>query len=191
MRYYSFCVLLAAGALLWLSCNKITPFGADLLDDQLGDYVFTDTLTVRCTVEPEDEVFTSDRSASSPYLLCGTLDDSEFGKTTAEIYTLAGLPGTAVRFDKIKSKVKIDSIVLLLRYDASPAYGDTLAEHILRVRQLSEPIAYLSEYTASSSLPNLPRINFRVQLRVPVSGVERLPNIALHTLRGSDKSDPR
>lgn len=138
---------------MWLSCNKITPFGADLLDDQLGDYVFTDTLTVRCTVEPEDEVFTSDRSASSPYLLCGTLDDSEFGKTTAEIYTLAGLPGTAVRFDKIKSKVKIDSIVLLLRYDASPAYGDTLAEHILRVRQLSEPIAYLSEYTASSSLP--------------------------------------
>lgn len=151
MRYYFSCALLAVSALLWLSCNKITPFGSELLEDQLGDYLFTDTLTVRCTVEREDEVFTSDRSASSPYLLCGTLNDPEFGKTTAEIYTLAGLPPTVVRFDKIK--VKIDSIVLLLGYDADGTYGDTLSEHILRFHQLSEPLQYTGDYKASSSIP--------------------------------------
>jgi hypothetical protein len=149
MRHLSFFAGLVAAALLWLSCNKVSPFGSDLLDDQLGNYAYSDTLTLRCTIEQEEEVFTSDRSNGSPYLLVGTLNDPEFGQTTADLYALAGLPGAAVRFT---DKSKVDSIVMFLRYDVTGCYGDTTTEQTLRVFQLEEELNYWKEYTASSSL---------------------------------------
>jgi|GEM_PF-426696 len=153
MRYYSTSATLILVSLLWLCCTKISPFGSELLDDQLGDYAFTDTLTLRCTIEQEDEVFTSDRSNGSPYLLCGELNDPEFGKTTADIYSLVGLPGAAVRFDT--SKLQVDSIVMYLRYDITGVYGDTTTEQTLKVFQLDEELIYTREYQSSASLRTL------------------------------------
>jgi hypothetical protein len=36
-----------AGLVLWAACTKPTPFGSDLLDDQLADYAYTDTVSLR------------------------------------------------------------------------------------------------------------------------------------------------
>ena len=57
-------ILLAAMA-LWAGCKKPSSLGADLLDESGYDnFVFTDTVQVRCTIEREDSSLTSDRRDS-------------------------------------------------------------------------------------------------------------------------------
>lgn len=150
MHYYKVFATLILVSLIWLSCNKISPFGSELLDDQLGEYGYTDTLSLRCTIEQEEDIYTTDRSNGSPYMLCGEINDPEFGKTTAELYTLAGLPATAIRFDTTKTIV--DSIVMYLKYDVSGVYGDTTTEQVLRVFQLEEKLQYDKDYRAKDAL---------------------------------------
>ena len=113
--------LLALAALtllfLWSACSKSTPFGASLLGDQLADYTFTDTLTVRCTVEREDSVLTSDRTFTAAYFLCGELNDATFGKSSAEVYSLLQMADLSPAFGaKNKSKLYFDSVVMFIRY---------------------------------------------------------------------------
>jgi Domain of unknown function (DUF4270) len=142
-----FAILLA---FLWFACNKSTPFGADLLDDQLADYKETDTTTVRYILERDDSIITSDRSFTSPFFLCGELNDPVFGKSVSEINTLFRPGGTEPKF--LKTAV-IDSMVLFLRYAPSGVYGDTTQALNLAVYQLDQQIFRDSTYYSIRNLP--------------------------------------
>ena len=83
-----FAILLILFAAFWAACTKPTPFGSELLADELADYEFTDTLSITCTVEMEDSLLTSDPGSTSSAFLCGELDDPIFGKSKAEIFSL-------------------------------------------------------------------------------------------------------
>ena len=83
-----FATSLVLAALLWTACNKPSPFGSELLEEELADIEFTDTLSVLFTVQREDSLLTSDPSSTSAAFLCGTLDDPHFGKSEAEIFSL-------------------------------------------------------------------------------------------------------
>ncbi len=120
--------------LLWSACTKSTPFGSELLDNELADYTFTDTLTTRYTLEREDSVLTSDRTFTASYFLCGELNDPTFGKSSSEIFTLIQMADLSPNFRQ--AGMTFDSMVMYLAYEASGVYGDTLQPQTLRVQQL-------------------------------------------------------
>ncbi|MCC6279526.1 MAG: DUF4270 family protein [Saprospiraceae bacterium] len=148
-----FASLLLMALFIWTACTRSSPFGSDLLDDQLADYDFTDTLSIRCTIEAEDSLITSDRASTAGYFLCGALDDPYFGKTTADIYTLFQ-PGVPTSLNK--TTLQFDSIVLFVRYGGGTGlYGDTTLAQTLTVHRVDEGslIGLNSTYYSSQSLP--------------------------------------
>ena len=146
-----FATLLMLAATFWAACTKPSPFGSELLQDELADYEFTDTLTVICTIEREDSLLTSDPSSTSSAFLCGELDDPVFGKSKAESYSLLQMSVLDPGF-KPDSQM-VDSIVLYLRYTPASFYGDSNQLQTLRVLRLDAPLEDDSNYYAHNSLP--------------------------------------
>lgn len=142
---------LIIGAVVLFQCSKPTDFGADLLEDERDEFAYTDTLTLHITVEREDSVETSDRTSTSPYLLCGELRDPTFGRTTATIYTLFRPSDLSPRFQS----AVVDSIVLFLRYAAEGCYGDTTQPQTVRVHRIAEGsvLRWNQPYYSRQSLP--------------------------------------
>ncbi|MFN0213327.1 MAG: DUF4270 family protein [Saprospiraceae bacterium] len=128
-------ILLAALA-SWVGCKKPSSLGADLLGNEFSEYVFTDTVQLRCTIEREDSSLTSDRSSTAEYFLCGELNDPEFGKSSSDIYAL--LLGETLNPNFDTASQIFDSIVLYLRYASAGFYGDTLQPQSLRVLRVAE-----------------------------------------------------
>ncbi|MCB0576219.1 MAG: DUF4270 family protein, partial [Saprospiraceae bacterium] len=147
----AFAVLLLASLALWAACTKPTPFGAELLDDELADYDFTDTITVLCTIEQEDSILTSDPNSTATSFLCGELDDPIFGKSRSDIFSLLQLDFLDPGFDT--SAQVFDSIVLYLRYAPSNVYGDTMQAQNLRVFRLDSALIDDKEYYSNNTLP--------------------------------------
>lgn len=143
--------ILFTGLFLANSCTKPTPFGAGLLEDQLADFAYTDTLTLQCTLVPEDSIITSDRSSTADYFFCGQINDPVFGLAKSDIYSLFRLTSLAPSF---KNAI-VDSIVMFLRYDAPGFYGDTLQPQTLQVHRLTADtvIRWDQNYFSNQSLP--------------------------------------
>jgi hypothetical protein len=143
---------LALLLLLVAACSKSTPFGAELLGDQLADYEFTDTLSVRYSVEREDSVLTSDRTFTNAYFLCGELNDPKFGKASSEVFTLVQMADLSPNFRKTNQK--FDSIVMYLRYAPAGVYGDTMQQQTLRVSRLDpgQQVHWRKDYYSPRSL---------------------------------------
>ncbi|MCS7035639.1 MAG: DUF4270 family protein [Saprospiraceae bacterium] len=144
-------LLLFGAAIVLLQCSKPTDFGADLLGNERGDFAYTDTLTLRITVEREDSTETSDRTSTSPYLMCGELQDPVFGRTTAALYTLFRPSDLSPRFQN----AVVDSIVLFLRYAAEGFYGDTTQPQTVRVHRIAagSTLRWNQIYYSNQSLP--------------------------------------
>ncbi|TNE54281.1 MAG: DUF4270 family protein [Bacteroidetes bacterium] len=151
VKHILFMLLLSLGLFAAYNCNKPTPFGADLLDDQLADYDYTDTLTVWCTVLPEDSLITADRSSTFDYFFCGELKDPVFGYSRSDIYSLFRLSGLSPNF----KDALVDSIVMYLRYDNAGIYGDTLQPQTLRVHRLAQDtvLHWSTNYYSNQSFP--------------------------------------
>ncbi len=130
--YVSAALALLSVTLLF-HCAKPTEFGADLLENERGEFQHTDTLTLRVFVEREDSVETSDRTSTSAYLLCGQLQDPNFGRTTAALYTLFRPSDLNPRF----RNALVDSVVLFLRYAAEGFYGDTFQPQTVQVHRIA------------------------------------------------------
>lgn len=148
----AFAALFAAALTIWAACTRPTPFGSELLDDELAEYEFTDTLTVECTIElEEDSLVTSDLNSTATAFLCGELNDPIFGKSQAEIFSLMQLSILDPGFDPADGG--IDSLVLYLRYVPTNVYGDTLQPQSLRVYRLDSLLDNGGTYYTNSSLP--------------------------------------
>ncbi|MBK8923504.1 MAG: DUF4270 family protein [Saprospirales bacterium] len=138
--------------LLWgYSCTKPTPFGSVLLEDEIADFFYSDTLTLRCSVLPEDSVLTSDRSSTADFHFCGQLNDPVFGRSQSDIFTLFRLKSLSPDF----KDATVDSIVLYLRYDAAGFYGDTTQPQTLRIHRLAPDtlLRWDADYYAHQSFP--------------------------------------
>lgn len=128
-------ILMLALALLG-GCKEPTALGAQLLGNEEGDYVFTDTLTLLCTIQREDSTLTSDQNSTAETFLCGELNDPIFGQSASQIY--AQMLGETLNPNFDTAKQAFDSIVLYLRYATADFYGDTLLPHTLQVLRLAE-----------------------------------------------------
>jgi hypothetical protein len=145
--------ILLAALVLWTGCKKPGALGYELLDDEYTDYNFTDTISIRCTIEREDSSLTSDLSSTAEYFLCGSINDPEMGKSSSEIFSLLIGKNLNPNFDTTMHA--FDSIVLYLNYDLRGFYGDTLQPqslHILRVDNGYE-IKDDKEYYSNHSFP--------------------------------------
>ena len=150
-KFPLFAAFFVLAILLWTACTRTSPFGADLLDDQLADYDFTDTLTIRCSIEREDSLVTSDRISTAAYFLCGDMTDPYFGKTKADIYALFQ-PSVPTA---LESTLRFDSIILFMRYGNTGLYGDTMQPQNIVVQRVDEgySIGATTVYYCTSSLP--------------------------------------
>ncbi|MDO8367008.1 MAG: DUF4270 family protein [Saprospiraceae bacterium] len=146
-------ILLTALA-LWGGCKKPSALGAGLIDaDGYENYVFTDTIQVRCTIEREDSSLTSDRSSTAEYFLCGELNDPEFGTSSSEIFAL--MLGETLNPNFDTTTQAFDSIVMYLRYAPSGFYGDTMNPVTLRVLRVADgsEINDNKDYYSTNTLP--------------------------------------
>lgn len=134
----------------WTSCAEPTPFGADLLEDQIADFDFQDTFTLRFTLVREDSALTSDLTSTANYFLAGQLNDPFFGMSSAEINALFQTGNFAPGFDE---SATIDSAFLYLRYDVPGVYGDTMQPQDLRVYRLTEQLRWDENYYSNENLP--------------------------------------
>lgn len=149
--------ILFAALAIWAGCKKPSTLGADLLDQEgYNKFVFTDTVEVRCTIEREDSSLTSDRGSTAEYFLCGELNDSEFGKSSSEIYALMLGETLNPNFDTVAQA--FDSLILYLRYASAGIYGDTLSTtqtlKVFRVdaeKSISDTKDYYSTNTISAT----------------------------------------
>ncbi len=137
----------AASLFIFFSCTKSTPFGSELLQDQVADYDAVD-IPINCTVILEDSVTTADRNNSFEYFYCGQLNDDQFGASTSEIFTQFynnGIPNF--------KNARFDSIKLVLPYFTTAVYGDTTGLQTLQVFQLDDTIISSKNYYSVNSIP--------------------------------------
>jgi len=147
--------ILFAALSIWAGCKKPSTLGADLLDQEGYDrFVFTDTVEVRCTIEREDSSLTSDRGSTAEYFLCGELNDTEFGKSSSEIFALMLGETLNPNFDPITQE--FDSLILYLQYASAGIYGDTLSTtQTLKVFRVDagQSISDTKDYYSTNTIP--------------------------------------
>ncbi|MFN0013852.1 MAG: DUF4270 family protein [Saprospiraceae bacterium] len=151
--FHSMALLLAgAGLALVAACTKPTAFGAERLDEELAEFGYIDTLTLQCTILPEDSLVTSDRSSNSGVFFCGQINDPVFGRSQADLYSLFRMQDLGPNF----KNAKVDSIVMFLRYASGAVYGDTLAEQMLEVRRIAagSNLRWDRDFYSNESLPS-------------------------------------
>jgi hypothetical protein len=146
-------VILVTALVLWAGCKEPGPLGAQLLGNEYEDFVFTDTITLRCTIEREDSSLTSDRNSTAEYFLCGELNDPKFGTSSSEIYALLLSETLNPNFNTATHA--FDSIVLYINYASAGFYGDTMQPQTLRVLRVdeSQELNDNQNYYSNSSLP--------------------------------------
>lgn len=139
-------IALCVGLVLvgWHSCTKSTIVGSDLLDDEVADLGFTDTLSLEIVTVREDSVLM--KSAESPSsltpALCGQLNDPFFGRSSSEIYTEVFLTGVGTSI----LENDIDSVVLSMVYDTTGLYGELDQPVSVDVFRMAEPMDLSAAY---------------------------------------------
>ncbi len=163
-------------ALLWTSlallalhaCNDPSPVGASLLDNDGIRVRYTDTVTLLTAIHPEDSVLVyhpNPENQLTNYLF-GTMVDPIFGQVTASIYAQV----QRTFFQKADfTEAVLDSMVLVLPYQADAFYGYTNEPFGMEIRRVVERMAFDSSYYSNAS--------FDTSLE-PIGQIEFLPNTA-------------
>lgn len=121
---------------LLTSCSKPSLVGSELLEDELTEVVFTDTLDLNFTAGLGDSVLAYSTGQPLNSLLCGKLDDPIFGESSSEIFTQFRIFNNAVGL--IGSTIDEDDVTLRLRYDTSSVFGHLDEEVTIEVFEMLE-----------------------------------------------------
>ncbi len=127
------------------ACNDSSDIGSELIQGNLSDIVYTDTITIEATtITQESEIVYTEVTANQPVnYLFGKLDSPIFGTAESSIYTeirmISGFNSSSQEaiFDSL-AFATFDSLILSLEYDSVRTYGDTLLPQSLEVFRLSE-----------------------------------------------------
>lgn len=179
------------------SCADPTFVGEGLLDDDRINATFTDTITIQSRTIQGDSVLTYSPGPIwlSSYLL-GDYQDPIFGKTYSEIYAEPTLELSQFSYLRPNfERASLDSVVLVLPYNAAGFYGNTEQEFTVNVYELQDSMSRDSFYYSATKLaagtligsktfvPSLDSITFidyrttspdtvsLAQLRIPLEGL--------------------
>lgn len=137
-------LVLAIALSALFSCNDPTAIGSDLVESDALDIGFTDTVTLLGHIAKQDSVlvyFSSSTTSQYENFLCGDFIDPVFGRASASIYSQISLAvsGTSPIFPRFASQgYVIDSVVLLLPYNADRSYGNLDKQQRIDVFELKE-----------------------------------------------------
>lgn len=136
------------------SCNEPSLIGADVLDSDRLDVVFTDSLSIFASSVEDDSIQTFDDLNLLTSYLCGKLEDPIFGISESEINTQLRLSGTpdSLKFAKIPDgNAKLDSIVFVLEYDPDQFFGNPDSEQEIAIYLLDEDMDNNATYYSNDN----------------------------------------
>ena len=146
----SFLYFLLFASLFIGACEDPIQLGAGLVDSEVKDPEFTDTLElVVRTVEGEPPItYRNSTSFSSTRYLLGSIQDPVFGRYSSETYFNTYL---STSFPDLRDAI-IDSVVLVITLDSTAQYGNEEEIHTIEVFQLSEELDVEAGDTLKSDL---------------------------------------
>ncbi len=178
---------------LWLvNCNDPTTIGSDLLDGDELNFDFTDTITlVGQVVEDGDSIITYPGTIGLGLesFLVGVIEEPIFGRTESSIFVNPYLTNNEIpKFARGEFfqdlQLQLDSIILVLPYDTSGIYGDTINESFsIDVFELEEGLDREETYYSNQSFAYNP---------IPIARAENFrprPYTRLQTLFPNENSD--
>ncbi|MEO1259104.1 MAG: DUF4270 family protein [Bacteroidota bacterium] len=122
------------------ACNDPTVIGSELLAGDQLDIDFTDTLTIRAYNVAEDSIRTfnpQSLSVNSQIFPLGVYEDPIFGTTGSEVYIQPTQNFSLPSFNE--PNAELDSVIMVLPYDARSSYGFLEEEFTFEVYQLKDP----------------------------------------------------
>ncbi|MBK8567154.1 MAG: DUF4270 family protein [Saprospiraceae bacterium] len=135
----------------FFACNDPTVIGSDLLSGDQLDIEFTDTLTLKARTIPNDSLVvwrTGTNAVLFQNFTFGDFQDPVFGRTVASVYAQYVTNSNLPKFDP--SQI-LDSVVLMLPYNASLSYGKLDEQFTIEVYEMAESLDPDEEYTNSDS----------------------------------------
>jgi hypothetical protein len=163
--------------LLLFACNDPSSVGSDLIGGDYLDLDFTDTITIKAYSQRQDSVISFDPvelGAETQSYFVGNLQDPVFGKTEASFYMQFSRSNSAT--PNFANQI-LDSIVLILPWDATNTYGETDQPYALEVYQLDENLdnksfhysnkSFKTKTWRAASMSVLPRPSDSVVVRIP------------------------
>jgi len=125
--------LMAAGLLI-SACSKSSIVGSEILDDDYVNVVYSDSTTLKIINLKADSVRSFPLSAQM--FLLGHINDPIFGETSSEMYTQIR---KMFEVPNLENSV-LDSVVLSLSTNPVGKWGDSIADHMIKVYELGESI---------------------------------------------------
>lgn len=155
------------GALFFCACNEPSLIGSELVKDEQGSVVFTDTFPlIISSIEGDSLVGYSPTLANYSNYLFGEFNDPIFGKTTASFYMRMFGPGFYPDFE---DAMELDSVILVLPYDTVNAYGDFKDPFSIEVYEITESISndetYYTDTTFLTEVTPLAAKMFQANIR--------------------------
>lgn len=155
------------GALFFCACNEPTLIGSELVEEEQGSVVFTDTFSLKISsVEGDSLVGYSPTVANFSNYLFGDFEDPIFGTTTASFYMRMFGPGFYPDFE---DAAELDSVILVLPYDTVNAYGDFKEPFSIEVYEITETISndeiYYTDTTFLTEVTPLVAKMFQANIR--------------------------
>ncbi len=140
------------------SCNEPSLIGADVIDTDRPDVVFTDTLTIFASSIEDDSIQTYNSLNLLITQLCGVLEDPIFGTSRAEINAQLRVAGSIPAEDSLTyfnnispSGTQLDSVVFVLEYDTAQFYGNPNSLQNISIYLLDEPMDNLATYYSTDN----------------------------------------
>lgn len=169
--------LLFAAIALSVSCKKESAIGTDIQPDtDLINALATDSVSLFTYTVKEDSL----RSDEPAIVQIGNINDIQFGKTSASLFTQFVIPNGLLNIDFGATAV-LDSSALSLAYDYD-YYGDTLAQQTFRVYQMTDDIYHDSVYYSNRTTQCYPTF----QGRIAIGDTTLQPHPRSKTIVGTD-----
>ncbi|MFP4064273.1 MAG: DUF4270 domain-containing protein [Bacteroidales bacterium] len=139
--------LLIVVLLMAIACEESDQVGLELIQSPV-EMNTTDTLTIQAVTARDDSVATN----LSGRNILGVLNDPEFGKTRAGIYTETRLPFNDL---SLGENPRLDSVHLVMNYTGE-YYGNVEVFHQLQVYELSENFPARDTLFSNLEIPHDP-----------------------------------
>lgn len=176
MKYINpfFALLLLLAVFTNNACNDPTVIGSDLLSGDELDIEFTDTVTIVSYNIAEDSIITynPDIFTNIESFPIGNFNDPIFGQANSAAYFQ---PTLNITFPDFDPSYTLDSVVLILPYNAKGSYGNLAESYSLEVYQMLEEFPDTQIYSNRSfpvdrligQISYTPMVNDSVVIEVP------------------------
>lgn len=137
------------------SCQDPILVGGDFLDDEKLNVGVINFKNISSQTIAGEKVTTHNPSVDSRTYLLGRLNDPVYGKVSSELFLKFYSQSTLPLYQD-ETKLRFDSLVLVLQYDTLGTYGNKSAMQSIKVYQLDETISSTDTFDSNKQFKSLP-----------------------------------